>query len=67
MSEKNGKMVPEKIGLKGVMREGLDYEFTIVLEFDLKHQATAARDRTGLFMDKPGFVITPETGKRILK
>jgi len=43
LSEKNGKMVPEKIGLKGVTREGLDYEFTIVLELDLKHQATAQK------------------------
>jgi hypothetical protein len=66
LSEKNGKMVPEKIGLKGVTREGLDYEFTIVLELDLKHMATATKDRTGLFMDKPSFIITPDTGKRIL-
>jgi hypothetical protein len=65
LSEKNGKMVPEKIGLKGVTREGLDYEFTIVLELDLKHQATATKDRTQLFMDKPSFVITPDTGKII--
>lgn len=67
LSERNGKMVPEKVGLKGVTREGLDYEFTIVLELDLKHQATATKDRTGLFMDKPSFVVSPETGKRILR
>lgn len=67
LSEKNGKMVPEKVGLRGVTREGLDYEFTIVLELDLKHNATATKDRTGLFMDKPSFIITPETGKHILE
>lgn len=66
LSEKNGKMVPEKIGMKGVTREGLDYEFTIVLELDLKHQATATKDRTQLFMDKPSFMISSETGQRIL-
>jgi hypothetical protein len=65
LSEKNGKMVPEKVGLRGVTREGLDYEFTIVLELDLKHQAIATKDRTQLFMDKPSFIITPETGKII--
>lgn len=65
LSEKNGKVVPEKVGLKGVTREGLDYEFTIVLELDLKHQATATKDRTQLFMDKPSFVITPNTGLKI--
>ena len=65
LSEKNGKMVPEKVGLKGAVRENTDYELTIVLELDLKHQATATKDRTGLFMDKPQFVISPETGQRI--
>ena len=66
LSEKNGKMVPEKIGLKGVTREGLDYEFTLVFELDLKHQATATKDRTQLFMDKPSFMISSETGQLIL-
>jgi hypothetical protein len=66
LSEKNGKMVPEKIGLKGVTREGLDYEFTLVFELDLKHQATATKDRTGLFMDKPSFMISSDTGQLIL-
>lgn len=65
LSEKNGKQVPEKVGLKGVTREGLDYEFTLVFEIDLKHNARSTKDRTGLFMDKPEFVITDETGKLI--
>lgn len=66
LSERNGKMVPEKVGLKGVTREGLDYEFTLVFELDLKHQATATKDRTQLFMDKPSFMISQATGQRIL-
>ena len=65
LSEKNGKMVPEKVGLKGVTREGFDYEFTLVFEIDLKHQATSTKDRTGLFMDKPSFQISEKTGQRI--
>src|SRR4028118_1166351 len=28
--------------------------------------ARPAKDRTGLFADKPSFIITPETGKTIL-
>lgn len=28
----------------------------------LKHHAVASKDRTGLFMGKPEFTITPETG-----
>ena len=66
LSEKNGKMVPEKVGLKGITREGLDYELTVVLDLDIKHNASASKDRTGLFMDKPAFVIKPSAGKEIL-
>lgn len=67
LSEKNGKMVPEKVGLKGITRDGMDYEFTIVFDLDIKHNAVASKDRTGLFMDRPEGVITPEYGKRILQ
>ena len=45
LAEKNGKMVPEKIGLRGITREGLDYEFTLVFELDMKHNCTATKDR----------------------
>lgn len=65
LSEKNGKMVPEKVGMKPIQREGVDYEFTIVFELDIRHNATASKDRTGLFMGKPEFKITSQTGKQI--
>jgi hypothetical protein len=44
----------------------MDYEFTLVFDLDIKHFATASKDRTELFMDKPPFVITSKTGERIL-
>ena len=66
LSEKNGKMVPEKVGLKAVMRDGIDYEFTIVFDINMKHQAIASKDRTNLFTGKPDFTISEETGKAIL-
>ena len=65
--EKNGKMVPEKVGMKSVTREGIDYEFTLVFDLDIKHNATASKDRTMLFIDKPECKITSETGKIILQ
>ena len=67
LSEKNGKMVPEKVGLKSVMRDGIDYEFTIVFDVDMKHNVIASKDRTGLFMGKTEFVISQSIGKRILE
>ena len=65
LTDKNGKMVPEKVGLKGVTREGMDYEFTVVLDLDIKHQATASKDRTGLFSNPIPFMITEQTGIKI--
>jgi hypothetical protein len=65
LTDKNGKMVPEKVGLKGITRDGMDYEFTLVLDLDIKHQATASKDRTGLFTNPLPFMITEQTGNRI--
>ena len=67
LSEKNGKQVPEKVGLKAHQRDNLEYEFTVVLELDMKHLAKASKDRTGLFMGKPEFVPTIATGQSILE
>lgn len=65
LSEKNGKQVPEKVGLKAHQRDNLEYEFTVVLELDMKHLARASKDRTGLFMGKPEFIPTIQTGQQI--
>lgn len=66
LNEKNGRYIPEKVGLKAVQRDNVDYEFTVVLDINIKHQAVASKDRTGLFMGKPEFVISPLTGQQIL-
>jgi hypothetical protein len=66
LSERNGKMVPEKVGLKAIQRDEISYEFTIVFDIDYKHFASASKDRTNLFEGKPQFVINSNTGKKIL-
>lgn len=61
-----GQIKVEKKGMEDEIRNGFDYEMT--LAFDIindKHLAQAAKDRTRLFVDKPEFVITAETGKKI--
>lgn len=65
LSEKNGKMVPEKVGLKSVQRDGLEYEFTLVFDLDIKNNAVVSKDRTGLFSGKPEQKLSTETGKQI--
>ncbi|GAA4237607.1 AAA family ATPase [Postechiella marina] len=66
LNQKDGKYIPEKVGLKAVQRDGVDYEFTLVFDIDSKHFAVASKDRTNLFSGKPEFTINSATGKKIL-
>lgn len=63
--DSSGKVRVEKAGLKEITRDGWEYELTINLMLDMVHNATASKDRTMLFMGKPEFVPTEETGKMI--
>lgn len=67
VQEKNdqGKTVVRKVGMAPVQREGLEFEFTVMLDIDMNHIASSSKDRTGLF-DGLFFKITPETGKQLL-
>lgn len=64
----NGKTQVVKHGTKEITRDGFEYELTINFELvNENHLAKASKDRTGLFMNKPEFIITSETGKMILR
>ena len=57
-----GNKKPIKIGLAPVQREGMEYEFTVVMDLSVDHHiATAAKDRTSLF-DGQHFIPTSATG-----
>ncbi|UEQ75912.1 AAA family ATPase [Chryseobacterium arthrosphaerae] len=63
----NGKTQVVKHGTKEITRDGFEYELTINFELvNENHLAKASKDRTGLFMNKPEFIITSDTGKLIL-
>lgn len=50
VTNENGKTKVAKVGLAPVQRDGLEYEFTVVLDLALEgHIASASKDRTGLF------------------
>lgn len=49
VEEENGKKTVKKVGLAPVQRDGLEYEFTIVMDIDKTHIGSASKDRTGLF------------------
>lgn len=62
----NGMTKVEKAGLDDQIRDGFDYEMTIAFEIiNDNHMVNTSKDRTRLFMNKPEFVITPETGRMI--
>jgi hypothetical protein len=55
--ERSGRLVVRKIGLAPVMRDGIEYEFTIFMELDTQHMAHVGKDRTQLF---DGMIIKPD-------
>lgn len=66
--DSSGKTKVMKLGTKEIQREGFEYELTVNFEFlNDKHLVSASKDRTGLFVDKPDFVINNETGLNLLK
>ncbi|MFN4149712.1 MAG: AAA family ATPase [Candidatus Sericytochromatia bacterium] len=66
-SDMNGKSKVVKHGTKEITREGFEYELTVNFELiNDKHLVRASKDRTSLFANKPEFIITSATGKRIL-
>lgn len=65
--ERNGRQVPQKVGMAPITRDGFDFEVTIAFDVDQHHKAFCTKDRTGMFQDKQPFVITPDTGRKIVE
>lgn len=65
-TEENGKKRVVKLGMKAEQRDGIEYEFTTVLDIIHDgHFAIASKDRTGLFTGQNPQKITTDTGKRL--
>lgn len=64
--DSSGKTKVMKLGTKEIQREGYEYELTVNFEFlNDKHLVTVSKDRTGLFVGKPEFIINSFTGKKL--
>ena len=67
-TDSNGRTKVVKLGLKEIQREGFEYELTVNFELlNDNHLVQVSKDRTGLFMNKPEFIISSATGKRLIK
>lgn len=66
-TNEKGRQVPKKVGLAPVMRDGIEYEFTIVFTIDAdSHYASVSKDRTSIFASNPvPELLSVESGKKI--
>lgn len=65
--EENGRKKVAKLGMKSEQRDGVEYEFTTVLDIGHEtHHAIASKDRTKLFSNADPVVLGEETGKQLL-
>lgn len=57
-ADSKGKMVPTKIGLKPIQRDGMEYEFDVVCDIDTEHLLKVSKTRCpaldGMSVMKPG-------------
>lgn len=51
-TDDKGKKSIRKVGLAPIMRDGIEFEFSLVLDLDMNHKAIASKDRTRLFDGK---------------
>jgi hypothetical protein len=64
--EEGGRKAVKKIGMKAETRDGVEYEFTTVLDLIHDgHYATVSKDRSGLFSGKDPEKITVQTGIKL--
>lgn len=63
----NGKKGVDKLGMKSEQRDGVEYEFTTVLDLNHEtHTAMASKDRTGLFSNTEVTQLNELTGKKLM-
>lgn len=64
--DEKGRKQVKKLGMAPVQRDGMEYEFTTVLDLAMDHSAAASKDRTSLF---DGKLVKPDvtTGKALME
>jgi len=65
--DEKGRTTVRKIGLAPVQREGLEYEFTTVLDVSNGGYATASKDRTRIFSQTEAVLLGEKTGVALLQ
>jgi hypothetical protein len=64
LTDVKGKKVPQTIGLKTITREGVDPEFTLVIDRNVNHPTKASKDHTELFVTPKQDVVRLDTNPK---
>jgi hypothetical protein len=59
-----GKTVIRKVGMAPIQRDGMEYEFTVVLDVGMDHYCSSSKDRTGIF-DGQFVQLGPDVGESL--
>lgn len=65
LNERNGKLIPEKVGLKAIQKSEFEYELSISFELAANNMAKVSKDRTGLFANMQEHKLTIADGEKI--
>lgn len=66
-AQQEGSRKVVKLGMKSEQRDGVEYEFTTVLDINHEtHAATASKDRTGMFSSADYTIIDDSVGRKLV-
>ena len=65
LTDKNGKSVAEKVGMKAVQKDGIEYDFTVLFELDGQHYAKCTKDRTQIFSTLIPYRLNENSGQEM--
>lgn len=66
-TENGGKKKIEKMGMAPVQSDGIEYEFSVVMDVAMNHECEVTKDRTHLFRQTKIFQITEDTGRLLVE
>lgn len=64
-ANEKGKMAPRRVGLKNIQREGVDFEFDILITIHGNHYCSTEKDRTQLLDGRPAFILDEKLGAEL--
>lgn len=62
----DGSTKVTKLGMGMIQRPGMEYEYNVVFDMDMKHNALASKDRTNMFSSTIPFPMDDKVGKQLM-